>query len=68
MDRIVTFKQEDTSGHELQPGLDTKIDRLTDRQSQCDFDFDFSQITISSVGEAGKNRVSCKGVQLKVRL
>jgi hypothetical protein len=38
MDRTVTFKQEETSGHEPQPGLDTKIDRLTDRQSQCDFD------------------------------
>jgi hypothetical protein len=41
MDRTVTFKQEDTSGHEPQPRLDTKTDRLTDRQSQCDFDFDF---------------------------
>jgi hypothetical protein len=39
MDRAVTFKQEETSGHEPQPGLDTKSDRLTDRQSQCDFDF-----------------------------
>jgi hypothetical protein len=40
MDRTVTFKQEETSGHEPQPGLDTKTDRLTDRQSQCDFDSD----------------------------
>jgi hypothetical protein len=40
MDRTVTFKQEETSGHEPQPGLDTGADRLTDRQSQCDFDFD----------------------------
>jgi hypothetical protein len=24
-------------------GLDTKTDWLTDRQSQCDFDFDFEQ-------------------------
>jgi hypothetical protein len=39
MDRTVTFKQEETSGHEPQPGLDTKTDRLTDRQSQRDFDF-----------------------------
>jgi hypothetical protein len=39
MDRTVTFKQEETSGHEPQMGLDTKTDRLTDRQSQCDFDF-----------------------------
>jgi hypothetical protein len=38
MDRTVTFKQEETSGHEPQPGIDTKTDRLTDRQSQCDFD------------------------------
>jgi hypothetical protein len=38
MDRTVTFKQEEKSGHEHQPGLDTKTDRLADRQSQCDFD------------------------------
>jgi hypothetical protein len=41
MDGTVTFKQEETSGHEPQPGLDTMTDRLTDRQSQCDFDFDY---------------------------
>jgi hypothetical protein len=29
-----------TSGYESQMGLDTKTDWLTDRQSQCDFDFD----------------------------
>jgi hypothetical protein len=40
MDRTVTFKQEEASGHEPQPGLDTKTDRQTDRQSQCDFDFE----------------------------
>jgi hypothetical protein len=40
MDRTVTFKQEETSGHEPHPGLDTMTDRLTDRQSQCDFDID----------------------------
>jgi hypothetical protein len=40
MDRTVTFKQEETFGHEPQPGLDTKTGRLTDRQSQCDFVFD----------------------------
>jgi hypothetical protein len=33
MDRTVTLKQEETSGHEPQSGLDTKTDRLTDRQS-----------------------------------
>jgi hypothetical protein len=33
-------KQEETSCHEPQPGLDTHTDRLTDRQSQCDFYFD----------------------------
>jgi hypothetical protein len=38
MDRTVTFKQEDTSVHEPQPGLDTKTDRLADRQLQCDSD------------------------------
>jgi hypothetical protein len=41
MDRTVTYKQEEISGHEPQMGLDTKIDRLTDCQLQCDFDFDF---------------------------
>jgi hypothetical protein len=40
MGRTVTFKQEETSGHEPQPGFDTKTDRLIDRQSQCDVDFD----------------------------
>jgi hypothetical protein len=33
------FQTEETSGHEPQQGLDTKTDRLTDRQLQCDFDF-----------------------------
>jgi hypothetical protein len=37
MDRTVTFEK-DTSGHEPQSGLDTKIDRLTDRKLQSDFD------------------------------
>jgi hypothetical protein len=41
MDRTVTFKQEETSAPEPQSGLDTKTDRLTDRQSQCDFDSNF---------------------------
>jgi hypothetical protein len=41
MDRTVTFKQEETYGHEPQSGLDTKTDRLTDHQLQSDFDFDF---------------------------
>jgi hypothetical protein len=38
----LTFKQEETSGHEPQAGLDTKTDKLTDRQSQCDFDLSSS--------------------------
>jgi hypothetical protein len=42
MDRTETFKQEEISGHEPQTGFDTKTDRLTDRQSQCDFGFDFN--------------------------
>jgi hypothetical protein len=37
VDRTVTFKQELISG---QVGLDTKTDWLTDRQSQCDFDYE----------------------------
>jgi hypothetical protein len=31
------------SGHEPQMGLDTKTYWLTDRQSQCNFDFDFNR-------------------------
>jgi hypothetical protein len=33
-----------TSGNEYQTGLDTKTDWLTDRQSKCDFDFDFQPL------------------------
>jgi hypothetical protein len=40
MDRTVTVKQEEISGHEPQMGLDTETDRLTDRQLQCDLTFD----------------------------
>jgi hypothetical protein len=40
MDRTVTFKQEEISGHEPQTGLDTKTDRVTDRQLQCNFGSD----------------------------
>jgi hypothetical protein len=37
MDRRATFKQEETSGHEPQLGLDTKIDRLTNTEElKCD--------------------------------
>jgi hypothetical protein len=38
MDRTVTFNIELISGLELQTGLDTKTDRLTDCQSQSDPD------------------------------
>jgi hypothetical protein len=54
MDRTVTFKQEETSGHEPQPGLDTETDRLTDRQSQCDFDFDLNELIVRQ-SPAGKS-------------
>jgi hypothetical protein len=37
-DKTATVKQQQTSGHEPQTGLDTKTDWLTDRQSQCDSD------------------------------
>jgi hypothetical protein len=36
-DRTLTLKQKETSVHDPQPAHDTKTDRLTDRQSQCDF-------------------------------
>jgi hypothetical protein len=54
MDRTVTFKQEETSGHEPQPGLDTKTDRLIDRQSQCDFDFDWSSDSSFVIRHSGR--------------
>jgi hypothetical protein len=38
MDTIETFKQDETSGHEPWWGVDTKANRLTGRQTQCDFD------------------------------
>jgi hypothetical protein len=60
MDRTVTFKQEETTGHEPQPGLDTKTDRLTDRQSQCDFVFDFDLSQSYSQPVSGQLSTSCK--------
>jgi hypothetical protein len=60
VDRTVTFKQQEKSGHEPQPGLDTKTDRMTDRQSQWDFDFE-----LTNQNENGE-RVSA--VQLRVQL
>jgi hypothetical protein len=39
-DKTVAVKQYLLSGHEPQTGLDTKTDRLTERQSQCDSDSD----------------------------
>jgi hypothetical protein len=45
VDRTVTFKQEETSGHEFQSGLDTKTDKLTDRQLQCDSDSEDQTMT-----------------------
>jgi hypothetical protein len=43
-DRTSTFTKKKTSGHEPQLGLDTKTDRLTVRQLQHDFDFDFELV------------------------
>jgi hypothetical protein len=40
MDRTASFTKKKTSGHEPQLGLDTKTNRLTDRQLQHDFDFE----------------------------
>jgi hypothetical protein len=39
MDRTVTFKQEEISGHESQTRLDTKTDTLTVSCNVTDFDF-----------------------------
>jgi hypothetical protein len=48
MDKTVTFKKlkYQIAGHMPQKGYDTKTDRLTDCQSQCDFDFDFAIDTV----------------------
>jgi hypothetical protein len=40
------------SGHEPQMGLDTKTYWLTDRQSQCDFDFDLIQAVSSQFSDS----------------
>jgi hypothetical protein len=40
MDKTVTFKQEEISGHDPQSVLDTKTDKLIDRQLHCDTDSD----------------------------
>jgi hypothetical protein len=58
MDRTVTFKQEETSGHEPQSGLDTKTDRLTDRQSQCDFDFDLKSSVLWDIAKLSQLQVN----------
>jgi hypothetical protein len=51
MDRTLTVRQKLISGHEPQMRLNTKTDRRTDRQSQCDFDF---ELLVSSVRESVK--------------
>jgi hypothetical protein len=48
-------------GHEPQPELDTKTDRLTDRQSQCDFDFD--TVALGVVGGDEKGSLKCETVK-----
>jgi hypothetical protein len=44
MDRTVTFKEELISGHEPRTGLDTKTDKLTDCQLQCDSDSELESV------------------------
>jgi hypothetical protein len=47
------FSDERTSpGHEPQMGLDTKTYWLTDRQSQCNFDFDFDKSTTPQLSDS----------------
>jgi hypothetical protein len=53
MYRTAAFTKKKTSGHEPQLGLDTKTDRLTDRQLQHDFDF-AEQNVIGSVRDGEK--------------
>jgi hypothetical protein len=53
----VTVRQKQISGHEPQMRLDTKTYWLTDRQSQCDFDF-WEDVRVGSTDirvEAGSN-------------
>jgi hypothetical protein len=53
MDKTETFTKKKTSDHKPQLGLDTKTDRLTDRQLQHDFDSDFES------GRVDVLRASC---------
>jgi hypothetical protein len=41
MDRTVTFKREEISGHDPQMEFNTKTGTLIDRQLECGFGFDF---------------------------
>jgi hypothetical protein len=45
-DKTVTFKKKKTLVKSPTFGLDTKTYWLTDRQSQCDFDFDFDLLDV----------------------
>jgi hypothetical protein len=45
-------------GHEPQIGLDTKTYWLTDRQSQCDFDVELSEVQLSCETVASRQCVS----------
>jgi hypothetical protein len=45
-------------------GLDTKNYSLTDRQSQCDFDFDFDRVVVAESGESCFETPACQGMSL----
>jgi hypothetical protein len=53
------------SGRVPQPGLDAKTDRLTDRQSQCDFDFELERFRQKSeiLHRDSSDRRRAEGVQ-----
>jgi hypothetical protein len=67
MDRTVTFKQEETSGHEPQTGLDTKTDRLTDRQLQSDFEFDFDLSPDEDCSGEGQHQITWTALRCSAR-
>jgi hypothetical protein len=62
MDRTEIFKQ--MFGHEPQTGLDTKTDRLTDSQSQCDSDFDLT--VLSSVRGSAQLLQAHVGIEIEM--
>jgi hypothetical protein len=61
----LSIKQEEISVYEPQKGLDTKTDRLTDSQLQCDFDFCF-HISVNCSFRQRVTQPCCTSVSLRL--